>query len=120
MEKANHWAAQRWWRTVPDHLTVEQARSGVDKLALRMDEQRRRVDGSTVSVAEPAVGEPLLDLPVRPFPAALETERTIGPQSLVSFRGNFYPVPPGMPGAQIHLVHRLGADHLHIVTPGLV
>jgi transposase len=116
VEKANHSAAQRWWRTVPDHLTVEQAQSGVDKLALRMDERRRRVDGSKVTVAELAAGEALLDLPVRPFPAELEVERTISPQSLVSFRGNYYSVPPGMPGAQVRLVHRLGEDHLHIVT----
>lgn len=85
-----------------------------------MDERRRRVDGSTVTVAELAANEPLLDLPVRPFPAQLEVERTISPQSLVSFRGNFYSVPPGMPGAQVRLVHRLGEDHLHIVTAGRV
>ena len=118
VEKANHSAAQRWWRTVPDHLTVEQAQSGVDKLALRMDERRRRVDGSKVTVADLAAGETLLDLPVRPFLAELEVERTISPQSLVSFRGNYYSVPAGMPGAQVRLVHRLGEDHLHIVTAG--
>ncbi|MFD5657727.1 hypothetical protein [Streptomyces hirsutus] len=45
MEKANHSAAQRWWRTVPDGLTAVQAQSGVDKLSLRMDDWRRRFDG---------------------------------------------------------------------------
>ncbi|MET9905146.1 hypothetical protein [Streptomyces sp. NPDC006446] len=62
VQKANHAAAQRWWRTVPDHLTVEQAQSGVDKRALRMDERRRKVDGMTLTFAELAAGEPLLDL----------------------------------------------------------
>lgn len=118
VEKANHSAAQRWWRTVPDHLTVEQAQSGVDKLAFRMDERRRKVDGMTLTVSELAAGEPLLDLPVRPFPAELEVERTVSAQSLVSFRGNFYSVPPGMPGVQVRLVHRLGEDYLHVVTAG--
>ncbi|MGW0584521.1 Mu transposase domain-containing protein, partial [Streptomyces sp. NPDC002920] len=79
-------------------MTLEQAQSGVDKLALRMDERRRRVEGMTVTVAELAAGEPMLDLPIRPFPAELEVQRTVSPQSLVSFRGNFYSVPPGMPG----------------------
>jgi transposase len=43
VEKVNHCAAQRWWRTVPDALSVQQAQSGVDRLALRMDERRRRI-----------------------------------------------------------------------------
>jgi hypothetical protein len=32
------------------------------------------------------------------------------------FRGNFYSVPPGVPGARVRLAQRLGEDHLHIVT----
>ncbi|MFF4795986.1 hypothetical protein ACFY2M_41385 [Streptomyces sp. NPDC001276] len=44
VEKANHSAAQRWWRTVPDGLNVAHAQSDVDKLAVRMDERRRRID----------------------------------------------------------------------------
>ncbi len=118
VEKANHSAAQRWWRTVPDQLSVEQAQSGVDKLALRMDERRRRADGAVATVAELAALEPLLELPVRPFPAELEVERTVSPQGLVSFEGNLYSVPPGLPGAQVKVLHRLGEDHLRIVTAG--
>lgn len=118
VEKANHSAAQRWWRTVPDHLSVEQAQSGVDKLAARMDERRRTVDGIKVTVAQLAASEPLLELPVRPFPAELEVQRTVSPQALVSFDGNFYSVPPGMPGVQVTVRHRLGEDFLHIVTAG--
>ncbi|SPF07463.1 DNA replication protein [Streptomyces sp. MA5143a] len=118
VEKANHSAAQRWWRTVPDGLSVAQAQSGVDKLAVRMDERRRKVDGISVTVAELADMEPLLDIPVRPFPAELEVQRTVSAQSLVSFDGNFYSVPPGLPGVQVHVRHRLGEDFLRIATTG--
>lgn len=118
VEKANHSAAQRWWRTVPDQLSVEQAQSGVDKLAVRMDERRRSVDGIKVTVAQLAAGEPLLELPSRPFPAELEVQRTVSPQALVSFEGNLYSVPPGMPGVQVTVRHRLGEDYLHVITAG--
>ena len=62
-----------------------------------MDERRRRADGAVSTVAELAAAEPLLELPVRPFPAELEVERTVSPQGLVSFEGNLYSVPPGLP-----------------------
>ncbi|WP_244942268.1 Mu transposase domain-containing protein [Streptomyces coelicoflavus] len=117
VEKANHSAAQRWWRTVPDGLTVVQAQSGVDKLSVRMDDRRRRIDGAVTTVGELAAAEPLLDIPVRPFPAELEVERTVSPQSLVAFDGNFYSVPPGLPGVTVKVLHRLGEDDLRIVTP---
>ena len=118
VEKVNHSAAQRWWRTVPDGLSIQQAQSGVDKLALRMDERRRKVDGISTTVAELADSEGLLSIPSRPFPAELEAERTISPQSLVSFEGNFYSVPPGLPGVQVSVLHRLGEDDIRIVTAG--
>ncbi len=118
VEKANHSAAQRWWRTVPDGLTVVQAQSGVDKLSLRMDDRRRRIDGAVTTVGELAAAEALLDIPVRPFLAELEVERTVSPQSLVAFDGNLYSVPPGLPGVTVKVLHRLGEDDLWIVTAG--
>ncbi|MFJ9933891.1 Mu transposase domain-containing protein [Streptomyces virginiae] len=118
VEKTNHSAAQRWWRTVPDGLTVVQAQSGVDKLAVRMDERRRRIGGVATTVGELAAAEPMLDIPVRPFPAELEVERTVSPQSLVQFDGNFYSVPPGLPGVQVKVLIRLGDDVLRIATAG--
>jgi hypothetical protein len=33
VEKINHPAAQRWWRTLPDEWTVEQAQAGCDRFA---------------------------------------------------------------------------------------
>ncbi|QLH19349.1 IS21 family transposase [Streptomyces sp. Rer75] len=116
VEKMNHSAAQRWWRTVPDGLTVEQAQSGVDKLAARMDERRRTVTGAKVTVGELAAGEALLDIPALPFPAEMTVERMVTPQGLVQFEGNFYSVPPGLPGAKVRVVHRLGEDFLNIAT----
>ncbi|MFD3480536.1 hypothetical protein [Streptomyces sp. NPDC058695] len=118
VEKVNHSAAQRWWRTVPDGLSVVQAQSGVDKLATRMDERRRKVSGVSTTVAEIAVSEPLLAIPVRPFPAELEATRTVSAQSLVAFDGNFYSVPPGLVGIQVHVRHRLGEDFLRLATLG--
>ncbi|MGX4695258.1 Mu transposase domain-containing protein [Streptomyces sp. JNUCC 63] len=114
----NHAAAQRWWRTVPDHLTVEQAQSGVDKLAVRVDERRRTVGGARTTVGELAAAERLLEVPSVPFPAELTVERTVSAQGLVQFEGNFYSVPPGLPGARLLVVHRLGEEVVSIATGG--
>ncbi|GGV12634.1 hypothetical protein GCM10010260_59280 [Streptomyces filipinensis] len=84
-------AVQRWWRTVPDGLSVSQAQSGVDKLAHRMDERRLPIRGVSTTVDELAKFEALLDIPVRPLPAELEVERTVNPQSLVQFDGTATP-----------------------------
>ncbi|WP_030693411.1 hypothetical protein [Streptomyces globisporus] len=45
VEKANHSAAQRWWRTVPDGISVEAGQNGIDKLAAQMDSRKRKTDG---------------------------------------------------------------------------
>lgn len=97
VEKANHSAAQRWWRTVPDGISLDAGQSGVDKLAVQMDSRKRKIDGSSTTVGALAEAEPVLELPVRPFPAELEQTRIVSPQGLVSFAGNCYSVPPGLP-----------------------
>ncbi|MFI5942778.1 Mu transposase domain-containing protein [Streptomyces uncialis] len=71
--------------------------------------------GRADAVAE---AEPRLVLPALPFPAELEVVRTVSPQALISFEGNLYSVPPGMPGAQVTVRHRLGENYLHVVTTG--
>ncbi|SRX80619.1 transposase [Rhodococcus jostii RHA1] [Mycolicibacterium parafortuitum] len=43
VEKANHTAAQRWWRTLPDAITVEQAQDRLDQFCRQRG--RRRVAG---------------------------------------------------------------------------
>ena len=48
VEKANHTAAQRWWRTLPDDITIEAAQASLDAFCVRVGDARRRViDGTT-------------------------------------------------------------------------
>lgn len=116
VEKANHSAAQRWWRTVPDDITVVDAQAGIDRLAARMDERRRSRDGTRTTVGALAEAERLRPVPPFAFPAEFDVTRVVTAQALVSFRGNTYSVPPGLAGAQVHVRHRLGAEELRIVT----
>ncbi len=81
-----------------------------------MDERRRTVGGARTTVGELAAAEPLLEIPALPFPAELVVERTVTAQGLVQFEGNFYSVPPGLPGARVLVVHRLGEDVVSIAT----
>ena len=52
------------------------------------------------------------------FPAVLSVERTVSPQALVSFGGNFYSVPPGLAASIVTVTHRLGTATLDIATAG--
>ena len=57
VEKANHSAAQRWWRTLPDEASPAQAQAGLDAWCARHGDARRRVrDGerTTVGAAIPS------------------------------------------------------------------
>ena len=116
VEKANHAAAQRWWRTLADDVTLVQAQTGVDAVSARLDGRKRHRDGQRTTVGALADAEPLHPLPLVPFPAELVVDRTVSPQALVEFGGNYYSVPPGMPGAQVRVRHRLGADIVHVAT----
>jgi transposase len=116
VEKANHSAAQRWWRTLPDDTAWAAAQQGVDALAARMDGRRRVRGGQRVSVGELATAEPLAPAPAMPFPAGLTAARTVTPQALVAFRGNSYSVPPGLGGATVTVTHRLGSAEVAIAT----
>ncbi|MCX4751026.1 IS21 family transposase [Kitasatospora sp. NBC_01287] len=118
VEKANHTAAQRWWRTVPDGISIEAAQSGIDKLAVRMDGRRRMVAGLRCTVGELADAEPLLALPALAYPAQASAERTVTAQALVPFRGNFYSVPPGLSGAVVSVRWRLDEPFISIATVG--
>lgn len=118
VEKANHSAAQRWWRTVADDATIAEAQAGLDRLAVKLDDRRRVRDGEPTTVAALATEEALRPPPLVAFPAEFDVTRTVTPQALVSFRGNHYSVPPGLGGAAVAVRHRLGADTLRIVTAG--
>jgi transposase len=116
VEKANHVAAQRFWRTLPDDATVEQAQERLDAWCAKRGDTRLRVtvDGK-VSVATVAATEPLAPVPA-PFPAVLTVARVVSAQALVSFRGNRYSVPPELYGATVTLSVRLGSTHLDIAS----
>ena len=116
VEKANHAAAQRWWRTLADDATLVAAQAGIDAVAQRLDGRARRRDGQRTTVGALADAEPLHPLPLVAFPAELVADRKVSPQGLVDFRGNQYSVPPGMPGAQVSVRLRLGTDILPIAT----
>jgi hypothetical protein len=52
VEKANHVAAQRWWRTLPDDVTIEQAQASLDRwCALRGDTRLRPTGDGRATVA---------------------------------------------------------------------
>ncbi|GHF77451.1 transcriptional regulator [Kitasatospora xanthocidica] len=118
VEKANHSAAQRWWRTVADGISVEAAQGGIDRLAVRMDGRGRAIEGVRTTVGDLAEAEPLLELPLAPFPAQATADRVVTAQALVPFRGNFYSVPPGLPGAIVSVRWRLDEPFLSIATAG--
>lgn len=120
VEKANHVAAQRFWRTLPDDVTVEEAQARLDTWCARRGDTRLRAtaDGRS-TVATLAALEPLRPVPTAPFPATLAVERVVSAQALVSFRGNRYSVPPELSGARVTVSLRLGAATLDIATtPG--
>lgn len=118
VEKANHTAAQRWWRTLADDLSPEQAQTSLEEFCrLRGDVRMRPTGhGGKASVLTLARAEPLRPPPTDPFPATMTEQRTVSAQAMVAWRGNFYSVPPELAHAQVQVSHRLGADHLDIAT----
>lgn len=119
VEKANHSAAQAWWRTLPDELTPAQAQARLDSWCARHGDARTRVrDGQKVTVGELAAAEPLAALPAVPFPAIIEDIRVVSAQALVAWHGNSYSVPPGHAGRQVSVRHQLGTATLDVVTGG--
>lgn len=116
VEKNNHTAAQRWWRTLGDEVTLEQAQANINVFAASQDERRRRgPDGWTTSAAMfPA--ERLAPLPAAAFPVVVVEERTATRQALVDWRGNRYSIPPELAAGTVTVRHRLGADTIDITT----
>jgi transposase len=119
VEKANHVAAQRVWRTLADDVTIEQAQTLLDQwCAKRGDARIRATAEGRFSVTQLAAAEVLAPMPTQ-FPALLVVHRVVSAQALVSFRGNRYSVPPHLHGASVTVTVRLDATHLDIATtPG--
>jgi len=120
VEKSNHVAAQRFWRTLPDDLTVEEAQARLGTwCATRGDLRLRPTKDGHGTVQSLAQAEPLRPVPAVPFPAVLTVDRVVSAQALVAFRGNRYSVPPELHGTTVSVSVRLGATHLDIATvPG--
>jgi transposase len=117
VEKANHTAAQRWWRTLPDDVTVEQAQHGLDEFCRRRADARLRATAAgKVTVAALAATEPLAPLPGSPYPLILRQNRTVSRQAMVAYRGNRYSVPPELASATVSVIHVLGDEVIDIVT----
>jgi hypothetical protein len=117
VEKANHVAAQRFWRTLPDDVTVEQAQRMLDVwCAKRGDTRLRATADGKASVVTVAAAEPLRPAPTVPFPATLAVTRVVSAQALVAFRGNRYSVAPELATTTVTVTLRLGAHHIDIAT----
>jgi hypothetical protein len=116
VEKANHSAAQRWWRTVADDASTGQAQTSLDRLAGKVDGRVRHRDGAATTVGALADAEALRPAPVVAFPAELAEPRTVSPAGVVSWRGNQYSVPPGLAGAVVAVTHRLGSETVRVAT----
>jgi len=119
VEKANHVAAQRFWRTLPDDVSVQEAQARLDRwCSTRGDVRLRATADGRATVGTLAKAEPLAPMPT-PFPAVLTLPRVVSAQALVSFRGNRYSVPPELHGSTVSVSVRLGGTHLDIATqPG--
>ena len=118
VEKANHTAAQRWWRTLADELTAEQAQADCDRFAaVRGDTRLRPTSGDhRASVATVAAREPLQPVPAGAYPVLLTETRVASRQALVPYRGNRYSVPPELAAATVTVSRPLGGEHLDIAT----
>ena len=117
VEKVNHTAAQRWWRTLADEATVEHAQASLDRFAaVRGDTPLRATADGRSSVAVVAKTEPLQPVPALPYPVIVAETRTASRQALVSYRGNRYSVPPELATAQVVVSHPVGGQFCDIAT----
>ena len=117
VEKDNHTAAQRWWRTVADDVTVEQAQADLDRFCrARGDTRMRATPDGRCAVAALAATEPLQPVPGAPYPVIVTQERTASRQALVTYRGNRYSVPPELAVAKVMVTRPVGGAFIDIAT----
>jgi transposase len=111
VEKAIHFMTQRWWRNARLEGAAG-AQASLDRFWATTGDARARPGGR--SVGELGDRESLLPLPVDPFPATVDVERTVSANCTIAFRGNHYSTPPGLVGATVTIRHRLGTLELGI------
>ncbi len=102
VEKGNHSLAQRWWRTLPDDLTVVGAQASLDEFCARVGDTRRRsLDQTRTTVA--ALPRPTLLARASPDPGGRERD----PRHLAQHPPRARPDAPGHPRhADGHLAQR--------------
>jgi hypothetical protein len=119
VEKNNHTAAQRWWRTVADDVTVEQAQADLDRFcSTRADTRMRATPDGKSTVAALAATEPLQPVAAQPYPVIVAEQRTASRQALVAYRGNRYSVPPELAMAKVTVTRPVGGAFIDIATSG--
>ncbi|TFC18490.1 IS21 family transposase [Cryobacterium algoritolerans] len=116
VEKNNHTAAQRWWRNLPDDVTLEQAQQRLTAFATRQDGRRREGRDGSTTAAVMFAAERLKPLPPTLFPVVVTEQRTATRQALIDWRGNRYSVPPELAAARVVVHQRLGATTIDIAT----
>jgi hypothetical protein len=118
VEKVNHTAAQRWWRTLAEDMSVEQAQADCDRFASVRGDTRLRPSSTDrrASVSTVAAREPLRLVPATPYPLLLAESRTVSRQALVAYRGNQYSVPPELAAATVTVSRPVGGQVLDIST----
>lgn len=72
VEKADHTAAQRWWRTLGDDVTVEAAQASLDEFWVTRGDIRLRALGGRRGNVLTFIGDERLDPLPAPFPAVLD------------------------------------------------
>ena len=112
VEKAIHFISQRWWRTAAV-TSLAGAQDSLDEFCRRVGDSRRRGHST---VGELADGEPLLELPLMPYPAEGTLTRRVASNGLVSVWGNQYSVPPGAIGTQVTVRWRLGDPTIDMMS----
>ena len=118
VEKANLTAAQRWWRTMPDDVTPEQAQADLDRFcSTRADTRMRATPEGKSTVAAVADSEPLAPVPATPYPVIIAEQRSASRQALVAYRGNRYSVPPELAMATVTVSRPVGGAFIDIATP---
>jgi transposase len=114
VEKAVHFLTQRWWRTARLESAAG-AQASLDRFWATTGDARARPGGH--SVGELGDTEPLLALPIEPYPATVQVERRVAANCTIAFRGNHYSTPPGLVGATVMVCHRLGTLELTVSSP---
>lgn len=112
VEAAIRYVGRSWWRTAQAADPAEAQRT-LDRWCVEVADQRRR---GPLTIAQKAASEPLLPLPVTPYPAEPQVERVVGSSALVAFEGSRYSVPPTLAGQAVRVRVRVGEPRLEVIS----